>query len=130
MLNRKTRVSTAENATNMAKLWAKIDSASFFCPAPIRMAMRMDPPRPTRVPKEVSRVTIGPHTPTPARAISPISSIFPINIRSIMLYKTVTNWAIMEEIASFRTRKGTLSFPKSVACFISFFLISSFFYKM
>ena len=104
----------AEKRTSMAKLWARMDSACFFLPAPIRMDIKMEPPKPISVPKDVNSVTIGPHTPTPARAASPISLIFPINIRSMILYKTVTNCAIIEGIASFKTRMGIRSFPKSV----------------
>ena len=85
MVSRKSTVSAAENATSRAKLWARMDSACFFLPAPMRIAIRMEPPMPISVPKEVSKVTIGPHTPTPARAVSPIPGMFPMNMRSMML---------------------------------------------
>ena len=41
--------------------------------------------------KEVIRVTTGPQTPTAARACPPISGMFPMYIRSTILYKTLTN---------------------------------------
>ena len=44
----------------------------------MRMAMMGEPPRPTREAKEDSRVTMGPHTPTPARARSPMPWILPM----------------------------------------------------
>ena len=69
----------------MAKLWANMDWACFFRPAPRRMDMRIEPPSPIRVPKEVRRVTIGPQIPTPASARSPILGMFPMNILSMML---------------------------------------------
>ncbi len=47
--------------------------------------MVMEPPIPTRVPKEVRSVTIGPHMPAPARASAPFSEICPIYILSIIL---------------------------------------------
>ena len=40
-------------------------------PSPMRIAIRMEPPRPTRVPKEESKVTMGPQIPAPARARLP-----------------------------------------------------------
>ena len=51
----------------------------------MRMAISGAPPMPIKKAKEEMRVTIGPQTPAPARAISPTSLMFPIYIRSTML---------------------------------------------
>ena len=56
---------------------------------------------------------MGPHTPTPASARSPIPAIWPMNIRSTMLYRTLINWASMVGMASRRMSAGTGSRPRS-----------------
>ena len=56
---------------------------SFFCPR--RMLISGAPPTPIQLAKEVIKVTIGPQTPTPARARPPVPAILPMYMRSTML---------------------------------------------
>ena len=79
----------------------------------MRMLTRGAPPTPTKTATEPTIVTTGPHTPTPARAVSPISGMLPMYIRSTMLYSTLTNCPSMLGMAMRHTRRLTLSFPKS-----------------
>ena len=69
---------------------------------------------PTMEAKAEIMVTMGPQIPTPARAISPISGIFPIYILSTILYRTLTNWATMLGRASPSTRPRILSLSSFV----------------
>ena len=69
---RNSPVSPTDNTSSIKKLLDSTRLASFRFPSPIRMARMGEPPSPTREAKELSSVTIGPHTPTPARARSPI----------------------------------------------------------
>ena len=85
LASRKSRVRLMERTTSMRKQLSRILLASRGRPSPIRMAIRGEPPSPTREAKEPSRVTIGPQTPTPARAVAPITGILPMYIRSTML---------------------------------------------
>ena len=85
----------------------------------MRMAIRGDPPSPTSVAKEVSSVTMGPQTPTPARATLPISGKFPMYIRSTMLYSTLTSWASIVGTASPSTSRKTGPLPRSFSFFVS-----------
>ena len=70
---------------NMRKEFARTWRAFFSLFSPRRIPMVMEPPIPTRVPKEVSSVTTGPQTPAPASASAPSPEICPMYIRSIML---------------------------------------------
>ena len=58
-------------------------------------------------------VTTGPHTPTPARATSPISGMLPMYILSTMLYSTLTNCPSMLGMAMRHTSRLILSLPRS-----------------
>ena len=71
-------VSTPDSISSIRKLLDSTRPASLSLPSPMRMAMMGEPPRPTREAKEDSRVTMGPHTPTPARARSPMPWILPM----------------------------------------------------
>ena len=59
--------------------------ASSGLPAPMFMLMSGAPPTPTRKAKAPSMVTTGPQTPTPARAVSPVSGMLLMYILSTML---------------------------------------------
>ena len=78
MDSRNIAVSATDSTSSMRKQLDRTLPASFFLPSPMRMAMMGEPPRPTREAKEDSRVTMGPHTPTPARARSPMPWILPM----------------------------------------------------
>lgn len=69
--------------------------APSLSPAPMRMLTRGEPPTPTRKATEPIMVTMGPHTPAPARARLPTSGMLPMYMRSTTLYKTLTNCASM-----------------------------------
>ena len=56
---------------------------------------------------------MGPQTPVPAGARPPIPAIWPMNIRSTMLYRTLISWASMVGTASRSSRLGIGSRPKS-----------------
>ena len=84
-MSRDRAVMTTEITESSRKQLAKIWEAPFSSFSPRRMLISGAPPIPTREPKAVIRVTIGPQTPTPARAVSPISGIFPIYMRSTTL---------------------------------------------
>ena len=71
-------VSTPDSISSIRKLLDSTRPASLSLPSPMRMAMMGELPRPTREAKEDSRVTMGPHTPTPARARSPMPWILPM----------------------------------------------------
>ena len=85
------------------------------------------PPSPTNVPKEDSSVTMGPQMPAPASAVSPMSGMFPIYMRSTMPYSTLTSCATMAGIASRSTSRGILSLPKSFVRFMPVPLFSPIF---
>ncbi len=106
-------ISRAENTRSIKKQLASTRFASFKLPSPMRMLTRGAPPTPTKTATEPTIVTTGPHTPTPARAVSPISGMLPMYIRSTMLYSTLTNCPSMLGMAMRHTRRLTLSFPKS-----------------
>ena len=68
-------VSATALTHSIKKLLERMRRASSVFPAPMRMLIRGAPPTPMREAKAPIMVTTGPHTPTPARAISPISGI-------------------------------------------------------
>ena len=78
-------VRMVERPSSMTKQLARIFLAPSWLFSPMRMAISGAPPMPIKKAKEEMRVTIGPHTPAPARAISPTSLMFPIYMRSTML---------------------------------------------
>ena len=90
----------------------------------MRMLMRGEPPTPTQKATELSMVTMGPHTPAPARARLPTWAMFPMYIRSTTLYSTLTNWASILGMAMRRTsgRMGSLRrlFSSFIGILLSF----------
>lgn len=78
-------MSTREMTQREIKLLARILSAALMFFSPRRMLIRGEPPIPIRKAAEPTIVTTGPHTPTPARSMSPVSGIFPMYILSTML---------------------------------------------
>ena len=113
-------MAVAARAVRNIKQVESIFSASSSLFAPSLMLTRGPPPMPTNRARAEIMVTMGPQTPTPARAISPIPSIFPIYILSTILYRTLTNWAIMLGMARLNTRSLILSLPRSFVNFILF----------
>ena len=70
-----TAIRAREHTLSMRKLLERMRRASSVFPAPMRMLMRGAPPTPMREAKAPIRVTTGPQTPTPARAVSPITGM-------------------------------------------------------
>ena len=72
---RMTVVSTTEMQTNAAQQLPRISSAILLSWRPIKMAARAAPPMPIRELKAVISVIIGKVTPTPVKAVAPITGI-------------------------------------------------------
>ena len=70
-----TAIRATEQTHSIKKLLERIFRASSVLPAPMRMLMRGAPPTPMREAKAPISVTTGPQTPTPARAVSPITGM-------------------------------------------------------
>ena len=70
-------VNMTETISISVKLFPRIRRAPFSSPAPSRTENRTEPPIPNSVPKDDRSVTMGAHTPTPARASAPVTGIFP-----------------------------------------------------
>ena len=68
-------IRATEQTHSIKKLLERIFRASSVLPAPMRMLMRGAPPTPMREAKAPISVTTGPQTPTPARAVSPITGM-------------------------------------------------------
>ena len=114
--NRKTTVRATDKTNSIRKPLFRILRASRTLPSPMRIAIRGEPPIPTRDPKEDSRVTIGAQTPTPASARLPTPA--PMYMRSTMEYSTFTSWASIVGTARRSTRGKTASRPRSFVRFI------------
>ena len=120
-------VNMAAIINNEEKLLVIIFSASSLSFSPIFIAASGAPPIPTNAANADTKRTIGNATPIPAIATSPFC-ILPINILSTILYKTFTNWAIIDGVANFSRSLPILSLPKSV---VEFDIISlPFFYVL
>ena len=78
-------VKTAATARRAEKQLPSIFSAVFLSPLPIKMLALGAPPMPTRYAKAETIIIIGKHTPTPVRAVAPISAMCPIYILSTIL---------------------------------------------
>ena len=105
-------MSSTEKTMSIKKQLASTFLAAERSSSPMRMLTRGAPPTPTSTATEPTMVTTGPHTPTPARATSPISGMLPMYILSTMLYSTLTNCPSMLGMAMRHTRRLTLSLPK------------------
>ena len=70
-----TAIRATEQTHSIKKLLARMRLASSVFPAPMRMLIRGAPPTPIREAKAPIMVTTGPQTPTPARAVSPITGM-------------------------------------------------------
>ena len=68
-------ISATAQTQSSRKLLARMRRASSIFPAPMRMLMRGAPPMPMREAKAPIMVTMGPQTPTPARARSPTTGM-------------------------------------------------------
>ena len=84
-------VMATESTVSMRKLFASTRLALLMSCPPMLMLISGAPPMPISEATEPIKVTTGPHTPRPAKARSPVLGIFPMYIRSTMLYKTLTN---------------------------------------
>ena len=79
----------------------------------MRMLISGAPPTPISEAADPIIVTTGPHTPTPASARSPTPGIWPMYMRSTMLYSTLTNCASMLGSAILKTSGPIGSLPRS-----------------
>ena len=98
----KTRITTVRITPTVireAKLTPMISSAPLWSFFPILMAHKGAPPIPTNLVNAVIQVISGRDTLKAAMAVVPFS-ILPMNIRSTMLYKIPTSWAMMEGMES------------------------------
>ncbi len=86
------------------------------------MAASGAPPIPIKALVAEISMIIGKATPIPAIAKSP-SGNRPIKIRSTILYKTLTNWAIIAGVANLKRSFPIESLPKSVVCVDIIFLL-------
>ena len=79
-----TTVSTAAIATNITAAHDKIFFALSSSPSPSAIEKMGAPPVPTKKANDDINVVIGAQTPTPASAISPMTSMLPTKMRSTM----------------------------------------------
>ena len=96
-------------------------SFSFFSPS--RMPSSGAPPTPMREENAPIMVRMGPQTPTPASARSPTEAMWPMYIRSTMLYRTLTNCASMLGKAIRGTSFPIGSVPRWFTVFIEKYLV-------
>ena len=75
---RMTAVRTAAAVRSMSRQLERMRFARSSLPWPRLMPISGEPPRQMREATEPTMVTTGPQTPTPARAMSPISGMLPI----------------------------------------------------
>ena len=80
-------------------------------------------PIPTNIPKARMIVIIGIVIPTPVNANPPTSGMFPIYMRSTILYNVVTIIPIIAGTENCNNNFETFSSPRTFCLFISFFLL-------
>ena len=73
--------------TSATQQLPKISSAVSLSLRPMKMAARAAPPMPIKELNAVIRVITGKVTPTPVRAVAPMTGMWPMYIRSTILYK-------------------------------------------
>ena len=78
-------VSTTLSASSRETQLPKICSAPSLSPAPRRMPARGAPPMPAKAAKADTIISTGKVTPTPVRAVAPMSGMLPMYIRSTTL---------------------------------------------
>ena len=91
-------------------------SLSFF---PIKMDALGAPPELIKAAKAETIIINGKQTPTPVKAKSPISSIWPMNILSTTLYNIFINWANTVGIDNLNNSFPTGCFAKNSLFFIT-----------
>ena len=100
--------------STISELCIGCDACIEACPYEgVRTLISGEPPTPTRKAAAPIMVTMGPHTPAPARASSPTPGMLPMYIRSTTLYKTLTNWASILGRAIRSTSRRMGSRPRS-----------------
>ena len=112
---------TAMTAAEMRRISSvqlpRISSARSVRPSPVRMAAREPPPMPTRADRAEMNMMMAKATPTPVMARSPSGFMWPRYIRSTMLYRALTTWAVTAGRASRSSSWGTGSLPRSLVRF-------------
>ena len=116
----KTAVSAAATASSKVKQPAMVRSAFSFWPLPMKMDARGAPPPPASAAKADTIIMSGIHTPTPVSARLPTSGIWPIYIRSTMLYSILISWATTVGTASRNSSFPTGAVPRSAFLSIRF----------
>ena len=114
---RKNTVTITDRTTSRAVELPRMALAWSSFPSPMRTTAREPPPMPTRAEMAETNMITGKHTPSPVRARSPTPSIWPMYIRSTMLYRALTSWAVTEGRASRSSSFPTGSRPRSFSRF-------------
>ena len=113
----KPTVTRMESRTNRAVQLPRMAFASSILPSPMRTTAREPPPIPTRAEMAETNMMTGKQMPSPVRARSPTPSMWPMYIRSTMLYRALTSWAVTAGTAR-RTSSGPMgSLPRSFSRF-------------
>ena len=123
--SRITAVSTAAIRTSMVVQLPNIFSAVSLSPFPIMMDALGAPPMLTNAAKAEMAIIRGMVTPTPVSALGPTSAIWPIYIRSTMLYMTLIICARIAGRASLKRSFPILLFPRSASFSCVAFIIKS-----
>ena len=116
-------VRTRDRETSIRNALARMRDASFSFFSPSRMPSSGAPPTPMREENAPIMVRMGPQTPTPASARSPTEAMWPMYIRSTMLYRTLTNCASMLGKAIRGTSFPIGSVPRWFTVFIEKYLV-------
>ena len=114
-------VSMMEIPTKVTKQFPRIFSAPSTSFCPIFIDARGAPPIPIRELKADIIMRMGNVTPTPVNAAAPISGMWPIYIRSTILYSIFTSCAVIAGTANRNRSLPTFPLPRSaVFCSCSF----------
>ena len=114
---RKNTVTITDRVTNRAVELPRMALAWSSLPSPMRTTAREPPPMPTRAEMAETNMITGKHTPSPVRARSPTPSMWPMYMRSTMLYRALTSWAVTDGRASRSSSFPTGSRPRSFSRF-------------
>ena len=116
-----TAVSTIAIKTSIVVQLPSIFSAVSLSPFPIIIEARGAPPMLTSAANAEMAIITGIVTPTPVKALGPTSGMWPIYIRSTMLYMTLMICASMAGSASLKRSFPILPFPRSASfSFVAF----------
>ena len=105
-------VSTALSSSMAAVQLPRIRSAMGLSPLPIKIEARGAPPMLTSAANAENIIITGIATPMPVSAAGPVSGIWPMYIRSTILYSRLITWAVMAGSASLNSSRPTGSVPR------------------